>query len=98
MGIADNAKGSGSLFADDLDTVVDQRSSDATTPDVRVNEQGVQLDVSIRPGQQGSKSNDLAVSFRDEDRTRSDLIYRKFDRIRVGEQGVTIADIGEGRT
>ena len=97
MGITDNAKRSGSLCADDLDTVVDQRSSDATTPDVRVNEQGIEFDISIRPGQQRSESNDLAVSFRDEDRTRSDLIYRQFDRIRVGEQGVTIAGIGEGR-
>jgi hypothetical protein len=86
------------LGAGDLDTVVDERSSDATTPDVRVNEQGVQLDISVWPGQQGSETNDLAVSFRDEDRTCGDLIYRQFDRIGVGEQGFTIAGIGEGRT
>ena len=98
MGITDNAERSGSLCAGDLDTVVDQRSSDATTPDVRVNEQGVEFDISIRSRQQRSKSNDLAVSFRDEDRTRGDLIYRQFDRIGVGEQGVTIACIRERRT
>jgi hypothetical protein len=85
VGITDNAKRSGSLCTGNLDTVVDQRSSDATTPDVRVNEQGIEFDVSIRPGQQRSESNDRPVSFRDEDRTRSDLIYRQFDRIRVGE-------------
>jgi len=85
MGIADNAKRSGPLCADDLDTVVNQRSSDATTPDVRINEQGVQLDVSIRPGHQRSEPNDRSVSLRDEDCTCSDLIYGQFDRIRVSE-------------
>jgi hypothetical protein len=50
MGITDNAESGGSLGAGDLDTVVDERSSDATTPDVRVNEQGVEFDVSIGPG------------------------------------------------
>jgi hypothetical protein len=56
MRIAYNAERSGSLCTGDLDTVVDQRSSDATTPDVRVNEQGIEFDVSIRPGQQRSES------------------------------------------
>jgi hypothetical protein len=41
MGIADNAKRSRSLFADVLDAVVDERSSNTTAPDVGVNEQAI---------------------------------------------------------
>jgi hypothetical protein len=41
MGIADNAKRGRSLSADDLDTVVDERSSNTTTPHAGVNEQSI---------------------------------------------------------
>jgi hypothetical protein len=75
--------------------MVDQRSSNTTAPDVGINEQGVQFHVSVRPWQQRSESNDCAVSFRDEHRTCSDLIYRHFDRVGVCEQRVTIPRIGK---
>ena len=97
MGIADHAKRSRSLRTRSLDTVLDQRSSDSTSPDVGIDEQSVQFGISIRTREQCSKSDDSAVSFRHEHRTGGDLIYWQFNRIWMGEQGVAISGIGKRR-
>jgi hypothetical protein len=76
MGIANHVQKAGRSHASDVGDVVDEPSSDAMLPEVRLDEQGVQLRTAVR------KAGDAAVTFRDEDAARLNLLERQRDRLR----------------
>jgi hypothetical protein len=78
-----------------LGAMCDQRSGDATTPHVWVNKQCVEFAVSIGSRFQGSESNNRSLPFGHKHAACGDLGERQRDRVRMGEQGVTITGIGQ---
>jgi len=75
--------------------VVDKSAADAALPEVRLDEQGIQLGTAVWARHYGSKAGDDAVALCDEHAALFNLLTRQGDRIRVGEKRVAVARIAE---
>jgi hypothetical protein len=95
MGIANNVQKAGCPQASNFGNVFDKASSDAALPEVRLDEQGVQLGAAVRARQYSGEAGDHTLAFRDEDATVRNLLNRQRDRIGVREKRVAIAGIAE---
>ena len=95
MGIANNVEKAGRPHASHVGNVVDELPSDAMLPEVRLDEQGVQLRTAVEARHHGGKASDDAVTFCDENAARRNLLDRQLDRVWVREERLAIAGIGE---
>jgi len=79
-----------------LRAVLNERPPNTTPLDIRLNEQAVQLRISIRSGLQSREAGDTTAQFQDEHIARSYLFTWQFNSIRIGEESLTVALIREG--
>ena len=93
--IADDVHNARCAPACDVGTVFDQQSPNASFPKTRIDEQRIELGIPVRPWQDCGEADDHAVPLRHEYVAVRDLLDRQRDRVRVCEQGVAIARIGE---
>jgi hypothetical protein len=75
--------------------VIDELPSDAALPEVRFDEQRVQLRSAVGTRHYGRKSDDHAVALCGEYIALSDLLDRELNGVRVGEKRVAIPGIVE---
>ena len=73
----------------------DQQSPDAALPEARLDEQPIELGIAIRPDDDRGESDHHVVLLRDEDVAICELLARQRDRVRMREQGIAIAGVGE---
>ena len=78
--------------------VVDESPSDAALPEVRLDEQGVQLRTAVWARHHSGKASDDAVAFCDEDAACRNLLDRQRDRVGIREKRVAIPNVAERRT
>jgi len=93
--VADDVQGARGAPAGDIGTMFDEQSSHASFPEARLDEQRIELGIPVRPRQDCGETDDHAVALRQEHVAIRDLLDRQRDRVRIREQRVTIARIGE---
>ena len=98
MGIANHVQKAGRPRTSHVGNVVDESPSDAMLPEVRLDEQGVQLRTAVGARHHSGKAGDDAVAFCDEDAARRNLLDRQRDRVGVCEKRVAIPGVAERRT
>jgi hypothetical protein len=75
--------------------MINQESPQASFPEVRLDEQRIELGVPVRPRQDGCEADDDALALRHEHVTIGGVLDRQLDRVRIREESVAIARIGE---
>ena len=98
MGIANHVQKCGRSHPSNFGNVLDKSPSDAMLPQVRLDEQRVQLRTAIGARHHGGKADDDPITFCHEDAARCDLLNRHRNRVRICEERVAIARIVERRT
>ena len=98
MGIANNVQKAGRPSSSNFGNVVDELPSDAMLPEVRLDEQRVQLRTTVEARHDSGKAGDDAVMFCDENAARRNLLDRQRDRVWVREERIAIPGIAERRT
>jgi hypothetical protein len=83
--IADDVQDARRSPARDFGTMIDQQSPYACLPEARLDEQRIELCISIRPWQDRGEADDRAVAFRHEHVAIPDLLDRQRDRIGMRE-------------
>lgn len=81
-----------------LRAVFDKRPSNATPPEIRLNEQAVELRIAIGSGLQRGEAGNTAAQFQDEHIPQSNLPDGQINGIGIGENRLTVARIRQGRT
>jgi hypothetical protein len=95
MRIANDVEKAGRLHASHVGNVVDETPSDAVLPEVRLDEQGVQLGTTIGTRYHRRKAGDDSIAFCNEDPSSRNLLDRQGDRVRVRQERIAIPGIGK---
>jgi len=98
MGVANNVQKSSRSHPSDFGSVLDKSPSDALLPEVRLDEERVQLRTIVGTRHHSGKTDDDTIAFCHEDAARRDLLNRQRNRVRIRKQRVAIAGIAERRT
>ena len=98
MGIANNVQKSGRSHPSHFGNVLDKSPSDAMLPEVRLDEERVQLRTPVEARHHGGKAGDDTITFCHEDAARRNLLNRQRNRVGIREERVAIAGIAERRT
>ncbi len=75
----------------------DEGSADSAPPELRLDEQGVELCVAVVARQNGRESEDRSVVLGDDHLARLELLERCVDDVGMREQCLPIARIRQGR-
>ena len=95
VGITDHVKGGRSVFAGHARAVFDQQASDAAPASGGLDKQGVEVRLSVCPGQHRREASKQAVPLCDEYSSCFNLLNCEFDGIGMGEQSVAITSVAE---
>jgi len=95
MRIADNVQKDRCPQTSDFCNLIDESPPDALLPEVRVDEQCIQLRGAVGTRQHRGKTREDTVAFCDEDAASRNLLDRQRDRVRVREERVAIPGIAQ---
>jgi len=93
--IADNVDRLGAAFQRLACRIFHQCPSYAGFPDVRFDEQAVELRVAVVALNHDGKPDDATIKFSDANRPGGDVLNRQLDGIRIGQQGLPVSRIAK---
>src|SRR4051812_40974999 len=98
MRIANHVEKAGGPRLSNFGNVVDESPSNAVPPEVRFDEERIQLRFAVRARHDRGKAGDDAVALRDENAAVRDLFHRQGNRVWIRKERIAVARIVERRT